>query len=140
MPPENFASFKLISEMTTDGRQSFLDYISSRLRAAGRQYTLICSSLELGQQKEFLNTMEYECHLALLCYTYAAVVDQCVVPPPCFRNFLRHSINGDLEPCAEPRNIMGPITDYGETDADAVLNGYMGAWWAQGEYIAYPFD
>jgi hypothetical protein len=39
-----------------------------------------------------------------------------------------------------PRNIMGPITDYGENEADSILNAYLGAWWKGEEYIRFSFE
>ena len=76
----------------------------------------------------------------MACFTYGSLVDQCVVPPPCFRHLFRHVVNGDLDPSKDLSRLVGPIVSETPQGGDATLSNYMGCWWGGNEYSRYSLD
>ena len=78
--------------------------------------------------------------LAMACFTYGSLAEQCIVPPSCFRHLFRHVANGDLDPTKDLSRLMGPIVSEALEDGDRTLSNYIGCWWAEDKFSRYSME
>ncbi|EAU92246.2 hypothetical protein CC1G_10132 [Coprinopsis cinerea okayama7 len=114
------------------GWQGLLDYLSSRLRAAGRDYTIQHPKLAQSERQQFLEALFSEIKISTFALATANIkFPNRIVIPRCFGQIFHLFYESEF--AAIDPLLIHIVAEAGEGERDPILSHYVGAWWLPGE-------